>query len=440
VLRWRQPGLGAAGRSLAHNRSSENGLAADAYYIGSAFGKFLFWVGEESRRLSADRIYFASSEGGWFAAQYALVREMLPDGRRMPPGCHLAVSRRSTYLASFDRVSMENVQPLLAQYHSATVRTVLASLGWIDLAGATAVEQLAAEFDFGTPWKEVGSNVLASPLVGPLLEAHRRTQREALIAYLGQYGLGKGRHKALVVDIGWRGTIQDNLARLLPRLNWLGLYFHLQPFFVRQQDNVTKFSFLLAEKGTSRFQMRRLRFGAPLEFAAGGSSGTVLTYKMEHGTARPVGAAGAGAPADAAIHRLENFRSAVAESTVREALKGDPDRSAALAHTLRYLERPSRATTDLYFSAARDDTFGAGCRRTGSPSFTLWDVAKAAVSAAQRGRLGLALAESQWPWALLRRNVPAVAEILRWIMLATDARLTARTRDHSTSENTVQPL
>ena len=324
----------------SEGRFDDSGLVEDGRQIGSAFGRFLVWIRDEALRLGTEQIYFLSSEGDWFTTHYALMCERWSGKIPLPVGRHLEVSRSSTYLASFERIEPTITEPLIAQYPDASVRAVLTSLCTAFVA-PEALARLSAEFDVDAPWRENGHAVLASPRVRTSLESYQSAQRAALIAYLDQQGIRNATPRALLVDIGWRGSIQDNLARLLPHLHWTGLYFHLQPFLVSQALNVTKRSFLLGEGKVARSQMRRLRFAAPLEFAVGGSSRTIVTYVMEGLGARPIQAARAGAGADPIPDRLQRFRNAVSRSALETALKGDSGGAAALTETLRYLEHPS---------------------------------------------------------------------------------------------------
>jgi hypothetical protein len=68
------------------------------------------------------------------------------------------------------------------------------------------------------------------------LQAINAERRTALLDYLGrQTDLDLDR--MLVVDVGWRGTVQDNLARLLPDTHLVGWYLALFPFLNPQPAN-----------------------------------------------------------------------------------------------------------------------------------------------------------------------------------------------------------
>src|SRR5690606_3326136 len=75
-----------------------------------------------------------------------------------------------------------------------------------------------------------------------LLGEQLKTKRSALMAYLTAKDFPLTGSVA-VVDIGWRGTIQDNLAYVLPSVRIDGFYLGLEKYLNPQPSNVRKFAF-----------------------------------------------------------------------------------------------------------------------------------------------------------------------------------------------------
>jgi hypothetical protein len=396
--------------------------------LGLAFGQFLVWAGREARVRGAKKIFFLSREGVWFARHYEILRDRTADGRNYPPAEYLPVSRRSTYLASFESVTPATFEPMLAQYGDASVRAVLESVGYPPPASVSdaTLGALRSSIDLEAPWAAAGmaEKVLSSPLVMPYLERHRAGQRAALLEYLEARDVGVG-EPVLVADIGWRGSTQDHLGRLLPRTPFEGLYYHLQPYFVPQFPNVTKRSFLLGEGQPSRRIARRLRFGAPLEFAISSLATTTLAYGRHNGRVVPIYQERDPSGDSAAAEMREQFARALSDGVNELTFDTKPDPELALAHTLNYLENPPAALIGLFFSTPREESFGRGLPRLGRPQVGVWPLLKALVSPSHRARFGFCLAESGWPWALLRRDLPLLAPLLRRAILLTDARASA---------------
>src|SRR5206468_1453030 len=91
--------------------------------------------------------------------------------------------------------------------------------------------EIEADFD------EVIENFAASPALADLrkstlfrasYEQHRRTQRANLRTYLESFGVPLDCQPLVLVDIGWKGSIQDYLSAALdPDTTMVGYYFGL---------------------------------------------------------------------------------------------------------------------------------------------------------------------------------------------------------------------
>jgi hypothetical protein len=390
-------------------RLLEPDLAADARRLGGAFGGFLREIATTARRRGAPAVHFLSSEGRWFATAYERIRSAAPDGAGTPPAHHLPISRQASFLASLPACNAASLAPLLAQYNAATLGAVLASLG----VGFAAADLAACGLDAARPWAEQADRALACPALMERLEARRREQRRLLVDHLAGHGV-PSTGEALVADIGWRGSIQDNLVRLLPDARLHGCYFLLLAPFVAPDPRGPRQSFLQPDAATAR----RLRFGAPLELAVGCQEGSVTGYRSVQGVVQPIEAPPPGM-ADMAVARLARFRAAVMDAAIHVPSSAEQ----ALIDVLHCLEHPSSGFAALYLCSERDERFGTG-RTLGSPArLTLRDLLAALLRPAARHRFGLALATSGWPWALLRRDLPWLLPLLRPALLRLDLRL-----------------
>jgi hypothetical protein len=100
--------------------------------------------------------------------------------------------------------------------------------------------------------------------------------RSLLLRYLAAKGL-TDRRRVGMVDIGWRGTIQDNIAILLPEVSFKGYYLGLQRYLNPQPKNTTKAAFgPNANTGLDSIQL--LDGFVPLEMLCNSSNGSVEGY------------------------------------------------------------------------------------------------------------------------------------------------------------------
>ena len=413
--------------SATASRRVPAGLEDWACRLGVMFGDFLAEVARQARARGSKQVFFLSREGHWFAKTYTAMRARTPDGNLYPSAIHLPVSRRATFLPSLDYLDETAMVPLLAQYRDASVQAVLTSLGWFEAVSPEHKAALAARFDLNAAWATAGPALLATPEVHTVLEARRREQRDLLLSLLAGHGFLAGSTPITLADIGWRGSIQDNFARLLPDCPMHGCYFLLQPAFVPPPAGVSKESFLLPPGYPDRDRLRRrLRFAAPLELLVCAERGTVTGYR--HSPAGPVPVTDERPlNAKAVATRLAAFRDAMTAAAEVDGFNRprEPHEAAraALLDVLRFLETPPMAFVSLYFETLRDESFGTGRLIDRVPSLELGMVIRALWSGQARRRLGYQLVDSGWPWALLKRDMPLLAPILRSAVIRLDPRL-----------------
>ncbi len=394
-------------------------LTAAGRVIGAALGHYLVWLGRAAAREGAQRLHFLSREGAWLAIHYARLRQLHPNGDAWPRPVTLAVSRRSTFLPSLADVSQASLAPLLVQYKQVSAATVLFSLG-LNMSRSATVPVSITSLPLDRPWAEAGvaQTILGDPWIAQTLEQRRIAQRDALLSYLSQKEV-MNCAPLTVADIGWSGTIQDNLARLMPDRRLIGHYFALRPQRLRLPNN-EKFGFILGEQDQYRIG-RRLRFVAPLEFIATDATTSALEYVIEDGQSRPVMDELVVAPVS--LPAFSILQKGVEVGIVDAAFLTLPSASLARSKVLKFLEAPPLALVNVFFEAWRDDRFGGGVLRRGAPPLCPKRLLLALVKKAERRALGIELAESGWPWGLLVRDMPFVAPLLRRLVLGFDARL-----------------
>ena len=82
-----------------------------------------------------------------------------------------------------------------------------------------------------------------------------------------------------IVDIGWRGTIQDNLALILPNIQIHGYYLGLQRFLNKQPSNCVKTAFG-PDANTSKDYLDLLDAVSVIEMLCNSPYGSVMGYEF----------------------------------------------------------------------------------------------------------------------------------------------------------------
>nr|WP_145550998.1 HAD hydrolase-like protein [Variovorax boronicumulans] len=214
------------------------GAEAAPLFVGLAL-----WLAEESVARQLDGLHFLSREGEFLHRVYAVLFPARRHcGHALAPHGLLELSRLATFTASLASSSMRDVSRMWSLFGSQQVRGLLSTLGLpVDrLAGPLAASALSLDDRLEKP--DVDPRVaalFASPEFKAALEESIAEQRSSLLTYLAQRGVGTSGRIGLV-DVGWRGTIQDHLAALLPNLQTHGLYLGLRRFINPQPPNAEK--------------------------------------------------------------------------------------------------------------------------------------------------------------------------------------------------------
>jgi len=197
---------------------------------------------EQAYELGLDRVHYVSREGLFSSAVHEAIEPLLrPPGVAPVIAVHLALSRRATFGASLTPPFRMSLQRMWSMYARQSVRAMLVSIG-VDpeqFADDVAAAGLSLDEVVGDARRDARvERLLTDPAVEARIEAHVRTARSLLRRYvLSRTTLDQ---PFLMADIGWRGTIQDNLVRALGIRESIGVYVGLFPFLNAQPPGARK--------------------------------------------------------------------------------------------------------------------------------------------------------------------------------------------------------
>jgi len=191
--------------------------------IFSELATSLFYFTEKLYEALVDQhiedIYFMSREGQPLMRMFNMYQKRV-NGNITPH--YLEVSRRSTLLPSLAPLADENFETLFRQYRCISLLEFLSSLGLEKYAkkisrslALTNGAERQRQQDF--PTSPIFSALIALPDFEVLYESERIARHKAFLAYLSDLSGTHLPHELTVVDVGWKGTIQDNLYALLCR-------------------------------------------------------------------------------------------------------------------------------------------------------------------------------------------------------------------------------
>lgn len=375
------------------------------------FAGFAAFIQAETLRRGADCAYFMTREGVFFKAVYDALQTVVPfDGHATRSGL-LEVSRIATFVGSLRALDAEELMRIWSLYSHQSMRALLRTLDLDADPFAAVVAKHGLDLDtvVSYPWQDARVRaLLADPAFADPVLAHRDERRDLLLDYLGQQGfLGQG--PRMVVDIGWRGSIQDNLALLLPEMPIHGLYLGLQPFLNQQPANASKRAFLVDANVDSPDRARLVRYVRPIEMMCNVLGGSVTGYHRQDGRIEALRLSHRN---EDEVHErfIAHFHAGILAATPAAASwigthAVTPRELAGFAHDSmrRLLAEPPRGLMDAFFSLEHNESFGVGSFYRPQADLPLLDCLVALVVRRRRERVLARLTEIGWPQATLRR-------------------------------------
>ena len=376
-------------------------IAQQAYQYGKKsaplFNEFCKWLVKSCQQRSITTVYFITREGNFFQACCELLAD---EGIELKL---LATSRLASYGASID---LEEAQPFHRLWRSYPNQSMVAfynSLGFSAMQihslltfypedGQQVIENIADN--------EKVQTYLKLPEVISLLKRYLEEKKEKLMSYLETLGLNAMSIDVAVVDIGWRGSIQDNLARVFPTVNFHGFYLGLHKFRYSQDSNVQKRAFLF--NGNSAEKDRELtalmRFVLPLEFLCSAPCGSVegyaegpLYHEIKEETAL-------------LVDYSQPFQRGVLEA-IRSKTVNEASRHECVTIAKQIVWKPPAFLLHYYQYLTHNEVFGYGEILKSTELLTSKELISAFVSKSARKKVLGKIKNSYWPTAYLQLSL-----------------------------------
>lgn len=341
-----------------------SGVKRSALFVG-----FALYVMAEAIKLGHERVFFFTREGEFFKKIYDALALQDPFGITPPKSELLEVSRIATFSASLMDISLDSLMRLWGLYSTQSMGALFKSL---DIDSERFVSfllsyDLDVSEEIQYPWLD--QRVIAlfkdSDFIKLLSEAIA-VKREGLMGYLSEKNFPVN-GKVAIVDIGWRGTIQDNIAHLLPDVHFDGFYLGLDKFINQQPVNVAKHAFgpNMNLGGDSHLSHVFAKV-SPIEMLCNSPNGSVAGYVKTNGTYQ-------------AIRLVEPAENASYDNATLYFQKGVLSAAGALGNLMRIhvipfqvfrdlaladwkeiTIYPPKVIADAYFKLKHNENFGLG--------------------------------------------------------------------------------
>ena len=234
----------------------------------------------------------------------------------------------------------------------------------------------------------------------------------------------------VVVDVGWRGTIQDNLAKGFPDLFFTGWYLALFPFLNPQPPNVAKSA--VGPNGNLDHPYEFMQPPAAVERPWTPDVPSTIDYRLDpESGAVPVEEQEMLGRTERSL--IEAFQDAAVDAAkivatwiAAEGLRTEGLQPLVRAEVIRYYTKPAPGVADIWFSSAHDDTFGALNVTPFGKIVPSASWLSSGLGSGYRARLEGAAEESRWSPGY-RRWLPVEA--------LTDLERAIRTRNYRAAES-----
>jgi len=250
---------------------------------------FCSMILEQALHSESEKILFFTREGEFFIKAFNLfianLKTNIPD-LTLPDVEILEVSRLATFSPSLQQVSLEEMMRVWNLYSTQSIGALFKTLN----ADIAQYQELIDKYNLSVdqqieyPWTDSRvQQLFADPVFKEKLWQHVLNQRTELKNYFKTKGItDELTANMCVVDVGWRGTIHDNIALLFPNIHFTGVYLGLQKFLNPQPSYTSKVAFgpnLNIKQEYPHF----LDSVAPIEMITNSPSGSVTGYGEENG-------------------------------------------------------------------------------------------------------------------------------------------------------------
>lgn len=258
--------------------------------VGPLFFDFTLWCLKQAQALRVSHLFFLARDGqilNRIAKQIAAA--FFPD-----VGCHyLHASRQAWNLAGMLELSESDLSWILEATHGLTIEGVLKRVACCPEDFEPALSNGGLRPD---TWQHAVTSdslkklahILITPRSRLIIQARAQKARSNTIAYLRQEGV-TAREPIIIVDLGWRGSMQRCLDRLLTSIGnentTIGLYFDIDKPICRGKSRLLSYvKMACAQEANYRCLLNR----GLLELLASADHGGTFGYEVHSDGIKPL--------------------------------------------------------------------------------------------------------------------------------------------------------
>lgn len=211
------PGLAVASRSTTPEEVFMDIFHEHRAHVFPEFGLSLFWfvhqLFEQAHHDRHQTLFFCSKEGEFLQRLFERYQE-IRFGRHIIASHYLYVSRKATYICSLQDAGQESFAGIFHHYRDTSLNEFLRSLNFSEKQALAMCRD--AGIDPGKKYPNLQGQTIFKELIASrsFVDAYeylRQTQRENFRTYLDHFGENYRENGLVLVDVGWKGSIQNNI-------------------------------------------------------------------------------------------------------------------------------------------------------------------------------------------------------------------------------------
>lgn len=243
--------LNIPNRKLNYNKILGLSKQKNLYNIGKELSiipyYFVLKILTQELSNNTKTIYYFTREGEFFSKVHQIINHNNFYNTKSCNEKILEVSRMATFCPSLKEFSIKELMNIWKQYNKQSVKTLYLSLNidinkYLDFFEKYSID--INEF-INEPWKDKKIKKLFSDNEFIFkMRNEIKDRKDGLLKYFKNKSIDNDNREIVVVDIGWRGTIQDNIAKIFNNKHIRGYYLSILKYFNVQPKNVEKISII----------------------------------------------------------------------------------------------------------------------------------------------------------------------------------------------------
>ena len=336
------------------------------YNLGIEISPLLYFfvenIIEYAIKNKIDTVYYQTREGETFIKIHELINSNNIYGMEMPKSEILEVSRVATFAASLEEISIGELLRLWSQYRGQSMKALFKTL---DIDMNKYMEYLnkydiEPEEYINEPWFDIRiQNMFHDVDFKDKINDEIKKKRTELKKFFELKGIKDDDKPMLVVDMGWRGTIQDNIAYIYPNKEIGGYYYALYDYYNYQPKNTYKMPYIKSREISYEYISPMITV---FEMLFNTESGSVIEYK-DGQAIRKVKKAEYETVKNVTSHIQKGMMEG--SKLINEYMKNHPYMNEEfddyIYNIIKNLKQnPDKILVEAYYSLVHNDTFGTG--------------------------------------------------------------------------------